>query len=119
RRDAALVAQIARRAHATPDAFALAAYDAFNVAVQTLLKTGTTVDGATLRATFASTANGYPGVTGTIRLDPNGDRASAPYAYWSIWAGRARRPRWVRSGTWIPNASDPTGHGHVTGGTCP
>jgi len=118
RRDAALIAQIARRAHATPDAFALAAYDAFNVAVQTLLKTGTAVDGPTLRTAFVTTANGYPGVTGTIQLDPNGDRASAPYAYWSICPGRARRPQWVRSGTWTPNASDPTGPGHVVGGSC-
>jgi branched-chain amino acid transport system substrate-binding protein len=117
RRDAALIAQIARRAHATPDAFGLAAYDAFNVAVQTLLKTGTAVDGPALRTAFAGTANGYPGVTGTIELDANGDRASAPYAYWSICAG-PRRPRWVRTGTWAPSASDPTGPGHVVGGSC-
>jgi branched-chain amino acid transport system substrate-binding protein len=118
RRDAALIGQIARRAHATPDAFALAAYDAFDVAVQTLLHTGPAVDGQTLRTTFARTSNGYPGVTGTIQLDANGDRASAPYAYWSVCRGRTPRPRWARTGTWTPNATDPRGPGQVTGGSC-
>jgi branched-chain amino acid transport system substrate-binding protein len=118
RRDAALIGQIARRAHATPDAFSLAAYDAFDVAVQTLLRTGPAVDGQTLRTTFARTANGYQGVTGTIQLDANGDRASAPYAYWSICRGRATRPRWATTGTWTPNATDPTGPGQATGGNC-
>jgi len=119
RRDAALIRQIARRAHATPDAFALAAYDGFDVAVQTLRTTGTTADGATLRAAFARTADGYPGVTGTIRLDPLGDRASAPYAYWSICRPGGQRARWVQTGTWIPSPSNPAGLGRVTGGTCP
>jgi branched-chain amino acid transport system substrate-binding protein len=118
RRDAPLIAAIARRAHgATPDAFALAAYDAFNVAVQTLIKTGPSVDGQSLRTAFATLASGYAGVTGTIQLDANGDRASAPYAYWSI-CRRGARPQWVRSGTWTPNATDPTGPGRVAGGSC-
>jgi branched-chain amino acid transport system substrate-binding protein len=117
-RDAALIQLIARRAHATPDAFALAAYDAFDVAAQTLQSTGTGVDGPTLRAAFAKTANGYAGITGTIELDSAGDRASAPYTYWSICQGRDRRPHWVRSGTWTAQPSQPTGPGHVTGGNC-
>ena len=118
-RDAALIGQISRAAHATPDAFALAAYDAFNVAVQTLRNTGSNVDGPTLRAAFAKTADGYAGVTGSVRLDPFGDRASAPYAYWSICRSGGGRPRWVRSGTWIPSPGDPSGPGQLTGGTCP
>ena len=117
-RDAVLIGQIARRAHATPDAFALAAYDAFNVGVQTLLTSGTSVDGPTLRAAYAQAADGYAGVTGTIQLDPNGDRASAPYAYWSICSRGAHGSRWVRTGTWTPQGSDPTGPGHVSGGSC-
>jgi len=119
RRDASVIRQIAGRAHATPDAFALAAYDALNVGVQTLRGTGATVDGPTLRAAFAKNANGYPGVTGTIRIDPSGDRTSAPYAYWSICRVGGPKARWVRSGTWAPSASDPTGPGLVVGGTCP
>lgn len=116
-KNAALIQQVRARAHATPDAFGLAAFDAFNVAVQTLRATGTTVDGPTLRTAFAHTADGYAGVTGTIHLDASGDRSSAPYAYWSI-CGRGRR-RWLRSGTWTPSPNDPTGPGHVTGGDCP
>jgi branched-chain amino acid transport system substrate-binding protein len=118
KRDASLIQQIGRRAHSTPDAFALAAYDAANVAVTTLTATSPSVDGATLRADFAKTADGYPGVTGTIQLDSAGDRASAPYAYWSI-CGKSGGKRWTRTGTWMPNATDPTGPGSVTGGTCP
>jgi len=118
-RDASIIRQIAGRAHATPDAFALAAYDALNVGVQTLRSTGTTVDGPTLRAAFAKNADGYPGVTGTIQIDPSGDRTSAPYAFWSICRSGGRSARWVRSGTWTPNTSDPTGPGTVVGGTCP
>jgi branched-chain amino acid transport system substrate-binding protein len=118
KRDASLIQQIGRSAHSTPDAFALAAYDAANVAVTTLTATVPTVDGPTLRAAFAKTADGYSGVTGMIQLDPAGDRASAPYAYWSICA-RTGGTRWTRSGTWTPNATAPTGPGNVTGGNCP
>jgi branched-chain amino acid transport system substrate-binding protein len=118
KRDASLIQTIGRRAHSTPDAFALAAYDAANVAVTTLTATGPSVDGPTLRTTFAKTADGYSGVTGTIGLDPAGDRASAPYAYWSICT-KTGKARWTRTGTWTPNATAPTGPGSVTGGTCP
>jgi branched-chain amino acid transport system substrate-binding protein len=119
RRDAGLIAQIARQAHATPDAFALAAYYAFDVAVQTLLKTSPTVDGPTLRAAFRTTATAFAGVTGTIRLDPAGDRASAPYAYWSICRPRGRNAQWVRTGTWTANSATATRRGTVSGGSCP
>lgn len=118
KRDASLIQQIGRNAHSTPDAFALAAYDAFNVSVTTLTKTSPTADGPTLRAAFASTANGYSGVTGTIQLDSAGDRASAPYAYWAICT-KTGRGRWTRTGTWTPSASAPSGPGSVTGGSCP
>jgi branched-chain amino acid transport system substrate-binding protein len=118
-RYASLIQQIKQRAHATPDAFALAAYDALNVAVQTLRTTPTSASGPALRAAFATTANGYQGVTGTIHLDPLGDRASEPYAYWSICRSGSTGAAWVRSGSWTPNSSDPTGPGRVSGGSCP
>ena len=118
-RYAALIRQIKQVAHATPDAFGLAAYDGLNVAVQTLRNAAPGVSGPALRAAFASAANGYHGVTGTIQLDPNGDRASAPYAYWSICRVGGKKPAWVRSGTWTPNTSDPTGPGKTSGGNCP
>ncbi len=120
-RYAALIQQIRGRAthHATPDAFGLAAYDAFNVAVPTLRNAPAGVSGPALRAAFASAANGYKGVTGTIQLDPNGDRAYAPYAYWSICRVGGKKPAWVRTGTWTPNTSNPTGPGTASGGNCP
>ena len=118
-RYAALIQQIKQRAHATPDAFALAAYDAFNVAVQTLRSTPAGASGPALRAAFASASNGYPGVTGTIHLDPLGDRASEPYAYWSICRAGSAHAAWVKTGTWTPNPTDPTGPGKTSGGSCP
>ena len=118
-RYAALIRQIKRVAHAPPDAFALAAYDGFNVAVQTLRSTPANVSGPALRSAFAAAASGFRGVTGTIQLDPSGDRASEPYAYWSICRAGSTRASWVSTGTWTPNPSDPTGPGKVSGGNCP
>ena len=101
------------------DAFTLAAYDAFNVAVRTLanIDPDTTTDIAALRAAFVSTANGTKGVTGTIELDPAGDRVSTPYAFWSICAGQRGSARWLETGRWTP-AADPTGPGKVAATSC-
>ena len=119
KRDASLIREIAGRARMQLRMRSRsAAYDAFDVAVQTLLRTGTSVDGPTLRTGFTTTADGYAGVTGTIRLDAAGDRVSAPYAYWSICRGGSRKARWVQTGNWTPRSSNPTGPGRATGGSC-
>src|SRR5262249_12220860 len=67
KRDAKLIAEISKRAKNRADAFTLAAYDAFNVAVRTLANVDpdTETDIAALRSAFVSTANGTKGVTGT------------------------------------------------------
>jgi branched-chain amino acid transport system substrate-binding protein len=117
KRDAKLVAEISKRAKNPADAFTLAAYDAFNVAARTLSDTPPDTDAATLRAAFARTAEGAKGTTGTIHLDPAGDRVSTPYAFWSV-CPRGKRPRWTETGTWTP-ASDPTAPGRVTPKSCP
>jgi len=118
KRDAKLMAEISKRAKNRADAFTLAAYDAFNVAVRTLANTDpdTASDIATLRGAFITRANGTNGVTGKIELDDAGDRVSTPYAFWSICAGQ-RSARWVDTGRWTP-AADPTGPGKVAATGC-
>jgi branched-chain amino acid transport system substrate-binding protein len=102
-KDAALIKLITKRAKAPADAFTLAAYDALNVAAKAVVAAGTAPDNAALQAAFTAAADGYDGVTGTIELDAAGDRASAPYAFWSICAtGAAGTPKWVRTGSWAP-----------------
>jgi branched-chain amino acid transport system substrate-binding protein len=117
KRDVKLVSQITKRAKNETDAFTLAAYDAFNVAARTLSDTPADADAATLRATFARTAEGAKGTTGTIHLDPAGDRVSTPYAFWSV-CERGKSPRWTQTGTWTP-AADATAPGRVTPKSCP
>jgi branched-chain amino acid transport system substrate-binding protein len=117
KRDAKLVAEISKRAKNPADAFTLAAYDAFNVAARTLSDSPPDADAATLRAAFARAAEGAKGTTGTVHLDPAGDRVSTPYAFWSV-CQRGKSPRWRETGTWTP-ASDPTAPGRVTPKSCP
>jgi ABC-type branched-subunit amino acid transport system substrate-binding protein len=92
-----------RRAKALVDAFGLAAYEAIQVGVRALVAAG-------------ANADGFKGITGKIELDQNGDRASAPYAFWSICSKKA--PAWHRTGTWTPG-TDPTGPGRTSVTGCP
>jgi branched-chain amino acid transport system substrate-binding protein len=117
KRDAKLVSQITKRAKNQADAFTLAAYDAFNVAARTLSDTPADADAATLRAAFARAAEGAKGTTGTIHLDPAGDRVSTPYAFWSV-CQRGKSPQWTQTGTWTP-ANEPTAPGRVSPKSCP
>jgi branched-chain amino acid transport system substrate-binding protein len=117
KRAASLLREISKRAKNEADAFTLAAYDAFNVAARTLAETSVDTDAATLRLAFATSAQGAKGTTGTIRLDPAGDRRSTPYAFWSV-CQRGKNPRWTETGTWTP-ASDPAAPGQVSPKNCP
>jgi branched-chain amino acid transport system substrate-binding protein len=117
-RDADLLRQISKRAKATADAFTMAAYDAFNVATRTLAATPADADAATLRTTLAGEADGFDGVTGTIRLDAAGDRVSTPYVFWSICQRGDGDPRWRDTGRWTP-AADPVAPGRVQAKGCP
>jgi branched-chain amino acid transport system substrate-binding protein len=116
KRDAKLLSQISKPKNPA-DAFTLAAYDAFNVAARTLADSAADADASTLRAAFASNAEGYKGVTGTIQLDAAGDRVSTPYAFWSV-CQRGKSPRWIETGTWTP-ANDPSAPGRVSPKSCP
>jgi branched-chain amino acid transport system substrate-binding protein len=118
KQNAKLIKEIGKVADATPDAFGLAAYDALSIGVDAVRDAGVDADGATLRAAFTRAANGYKGVTGPVNLDPGGDRASAPYAFWSICESKGDAPDWASTGTWTPG-SDPTGPGTIKISGCP
>ena len=83
-----------------PDAFALAAYDALQIAVEAL---GILPDaqGAELRAAFAQTATGYPGVTGKIELNAAGDRSTGSYAFYAV-CDADDEFEWQSVGSWTP-----------------
>ncbi len=57
---------------AVPDSAAALGFDAYMIAIDSLNKTGTALDGEALRATIANTRE-FPGSSGTITLDINGD----------------------------------------------
>ncbi|MBM2811763.1 MAG: Extracellular ligand-binding receptor [Chloroflexi bacterium] len=67
-----------------PDAFGLAAYDAFRVATQAYLATGGTNQTAWLREAITQAANGYDGLSGEMVLNDAGDRKSGDFAFWAI-----------------------------------
>ena len=75
--------RIAAKLGRTPDAFALAAYDALMVGYDTLLKAGG-AGPATLRRQLTDAANAYDGLTGRTTLNAAGDRASASYDFWAV-----------------------------------
>ena len=122
-KDAALIKLISKKAKAPADAFTLAAYDALNVSAQALVAAGPSADNAALQSAFTTAADGYEGVTGTIELDAAGDRATAPYAFWSICASGSSGtssgpPKWVRTGLWEP-AAKPATRAALTSDGCP
>ncbi len=114
--EAALIADIAQMAGHEPDAFALAAYDAFDVAVNAVVTAGVGSGVDTLRTNFVDAAQGYVGVTGTIELDAQGDRTSGPFTFWSI-CSTSSGDQWVPTASWQP-AADPTQPGTLTAGSC-
>lgn len=108
-----LVAAIFDIAGIEPDAFGLAAYDAANVLIEAILTAGDD----DLRETFLGIADGYDGVTGVIDLNENGDRATAPFDFWSICDDGEGGAEWLITATWAPGATteDP---GTITAGSC-
>ncbi|QAT43676.1 ABC transporter substrate-binding protein [Aminipila luticellarii] len=57
---------------AVPESAAALGFDAYMIAVDSLNKTGTALDGEALRKTIANTRE-FPGASGTITFDMNGD----------------------------------------------
>jgi branched-chain amino acid transport system substrate-binding protein len=99
-------APLRRRARAKlgsePDALALAAYDAFQIAVQAGEHTGGTGNITRFKRAFVRAADGYRGVSGTVLLNAAGDRAYGSYDFWSVCAGGAQKSfKWSRTFSYL------------------
>lgn len=108
KRSATLRRRIRARLGSAPDAFALTAYDALQIAVQAGERAGGG-SVARFKRAFARTADGYSGVTGTLRLNAAGDRAYGSYDFWSVCA-RGGAFGWRRTLTYL---SSGVGHGRI------
>lgn len=75
--------KVIQRTGLTPDAFALAAYDALWVTALTYLQVVEPAFDA-LKEQFTVQANRYNGVTGNTLLNAAGDRATGAYDYWGL-----------------------------------
>lgn len=108
-----LIAQIADAAGIAPDAFGLAAYDAFNALAEAALA----ADNGNLRDAFLDVVVDYDGVTGIINLNAGGDRVAAPYGFFSICEDGAGGFEWQQTALWTP-ALTPGNPGDLTFGSC-
>jgi branched-chain amino acid transport system substrate-binding protein len=97
--------RIEARLGRAPDAFALTAYTALQVAVDASVRTGAAGDVERLKRTLARIANGYPGVAGKLVLNAAGDRAYGSYDFWSVCAGGGS-PAWKRTWSYVATAPD-------------
>jgi len=79
-----IAARIRQRAGSTPDAFALAVYDAARVAALAYLASPSGVAVDSLAARFVETAESYHGATGWAALNAAGDRRYADFDFWAI-----------------------------------
>ena len=103
-----VVDRITARLGRTPDAFALAAYDALMVGYEALVKAGAAADAATLRREVIAAANAHEGLTGRTQLNAAGDRAVGNYDFWAICrAGSALR--WGKAATYTAGQAQRVG----------
>ncbi|MEY4595446.1 MAG: hypothetical protein RIQ47_1856 [Bacteroidota bacterium] len=80
-----LITKVLNRCGQTPDAFALAAYDAIKVMAKTIeANNGLPATGTTLQSSFYTLSNQYSGATGTVMLNSAGDRATGSFNYWGL-----------------------------------
>ena len=78
--------QIAEVIGREPDAFALAAYDALQVAYEAISEVGADADPQVIREQIFETASGHHGLTGPTVLNDAGDRAVGNYDFWAVCA---------------------------------
>lgn len=99
-----------------PDAFALAAYDALQIAVDAVGEAGVDAQGPDVRTAFADAADGYDGITGTVELNGAGDRSTGRFAFYAVCESDGEF-EWEKVGSWAPprETGDP---GRVRYGGC-
>jgi len=87
--------EIEARTGIKPDAFALSTYDALFIIQRALEDVGDLRDFAAFKAAFASEADAYVGITGSMALNSAGDRANGDFDFWAV-----RNDIWVRIATY-------------------
>jgi len=98
---AGTIDEIEERSGEETDAFALAAYDALQIAVEALSDPSAT-EGPPLRSAFAEAADGYAGITGTIELNDAGDRSTGSFAFYAVCESDGGFA-WEKVGSWAPS----------------
>jgi len=91
--------RLSERLGRTPDAFALAAYDALFVGVEALTAAGEDADAAALGQALTEAANAHTGLTGPTELNDAGDRSLGNYDFWAV-CGDESGYEWVRVATY-------------------
>jgi len=94
----AFVKEFNATAHATPDSYAVSAYDATWVAALSILATGQN-NGAAIQKILPSVANNYFGASGWTELQASGDLAPTGYSFYEIQASSSG-DNWVLAGTY-------------------
>jgi branched-chain amino acid transport system substrate-binding protein len=111
KRSASLRRRARARLGSTPDALALAAYDALQIAVQAGERAGGTGNVARFKREFVQVAHGYRGVSGTVVLNAAGDRTYGSYDFWSVCAGGSQKSfKWTRTFTYLASG---VAHGRI------
>ncbi len=100
--------RLSQRLGRTPDAFALAAYDALVAGVDALKDTSDGADASALRKEIVDAARDHVGLTGPTQLNAAGDRSIGNYDFWAVCA-RATGNEWVRVATYTAGANGGSG----------
>jgi branched-chain amino acid transport system substrate-binding protein len=103
-----VVDRLTQRLGRTPDAFALAAYDALVVGVKGLQDTTEGEGAPGLRKAIVDAAQDYTGLTGPMELNDAGDRSLGNYDFWAVCA-RQSSDEWVRVATYTAGANGAAG----------
>jgi branched-chain amino acid transport system substrate-binding protein len=103
-----VVDRLTQRLGRTPDAFALAAYDALVVGVKGLQDTTEGEGAPGLRKAIVDAARDYTGLTGPTELNDAGDRSLGNYDFWAVCEGETGYD-WVRVATYTAGADGGAG----------
>ena len=103
-----VVDRFTQRLGRTPDAFALAAYDALVVGVKGLKDTTEGEGAPALRKAIEDVAQDYTGLTGPTELNDAGDRSLGNYDFWAV-CKREAGDEWVKVATYTAGANGGAG----------
>ncbi|MGI9557917.1 MAG: ABC transporter substrate-binding protein [Solirubrobacterales bacterium] len=99
-----------------PDAFALAAYDALQVAVRAWVSADGIDDLGAFKRNLILIADSYDGASGATTLNEAGDRLTGSYDFWAVCEG-SDGFAWESVGTFVPRGVDEGGR--LESGSCP